>query len=116
MMMNRSMNGTRNHPVPRPYPQMSHGTLPTEKAKIERKKLLSYLSEISFALNDLTLYLDTHENEEEALQYFFELNQKRKEALKDYSRWYGPLVLDRAVPSDYWHWASQPMPWEGGAC
>lgn len=37
---------------------------------VSQKSLLKYIYEVSFAVNDITLYLDTHPEDEEALQYF----------------------------------------------
>lgn len=112
-MMNRTMMNTAVPCSRSPLPQKP--SCPG-KAKVEQKKLLQYINEVSFALNDLTLFLDTHCHDENALNYFYQLLEKRSEALKDYARWYGPLTLDSSGPSNQWEWSSQPWPWEGGAC
>ena len=107
-MMNANMSYNRSYNPSKP-------SCP-DKAKVEQKKLLRYINEISFALNDLTLFLDTHCHDENAQNYFHQLHEKRCEALKDYARWYGPLTLDTSGPSNQWEWICQPWPWEGGAC
>lgn len=87
-----------------------------------RHQLLQYISEVSFAVNDITLYLDTHPNDEQALAYFQEVQCMRNEALEEYSRLYGPLTIDTAdiSLSRSWDWVNQPWPWEpqrkGGCC
>lgn len=87
-----------------------------------RFQLLQYLSEVSFALNDITLYLDTHPDDERALAYCQETQSMRKEALNQYSKLYGPLTIDTAdiSCSRSWEWVNQPWPWEpqrkGGCC
>ncbi|MDO4323488.1 MAG: spore coat protein CotJB [Lachnospiraceae bacterium] len=81
-----------------------------------RKKLLCYIDEVSFAVYEALLYLDTHPNDPEALHYFHEHNRKRNFALKEYAKSYGPLNIG-AMDDDAsrsWEWACQPWPWEGG--
>lgn len=84
-----------------------------------RRQLLTYINEVSFGAYEALLYLDTHPSCPDGLRYFRENNEKRQFALKEYTRLYGPLNLDRVqltcdTPS--WEWVNQPWPWEGGAC
>lgn len=83
-----------------------------------RKKLLCYIDEVSFAVYEAMLFLDTHPNDENAALYFQEHNRKRNFALEQYAKAYGPLNIgamdDEASRS--WEWACQPWPWEGGNC
>lgn len=89
-------------------------TIPTG----DRRRLLSFINEISFAVYETLLYLDTHPDNQEALQYFKKHNQLRNHALKAYENSYGPLVIAVADEScsRSWEWVNQPWPWEGGAC
>ena len=36
----------------------------------DKKKLLRYIQEVAFAIDDVVLYLDTHPYDEEALKYY----------------------------------------------
>lgn len=84
-----------------------------------RCQMLNEINEISFAVNDLHLYLDTHPCDEEALARCREMLQKRIRLLKEYAQNYGPLTVDSAdLPDcDRWKWMEQPFPWEKeGAC
>lgn len=83
-----------------------------------RKRLLCFINEVSFAVDDSLLYLDTHPDCEEALCYFHKYNQLRNRALAEYEKEYGPLVIASADDScrQSWEWMSQPWPWEGGMC
>lgn len=67
-----------------------------------------------FCILDITLYLDTHPEDEEALEYFNYYNTMRNQAMKDYNDNFGPLVLENFQPENKWCWALQPWPWEGG--
>lgn len=83
-----------------------------------RESLLQKINEVSFAVDDVKLYLDTHPYDEEALAYFNEYSRQRNEALKEYARNYGPLTVDTAVYSgaDSWIWPEEPWPWQEGGC
>ena len=78
-----------------------------------REKLLLRLSSAQFAHWELHLYLDTHPNDAEALEYFHHFNKARQQALHEYAVRFGPLTLNGAQTDDTWKWATQPWPWEG---
>lgn len=85
----------------------------------DQTTLLKEISEVSFALNDLTLFLDTHPDCSDALQYFYQLAPKREQLMKQYAESYEPLTLDCAgkLPAKRsFSWLDGPAPWEGGAC
>lgn len=79
---------------------------------------LNEISAIGFAINDLTLYLDTHPDCPEGTKLFKELLQKRLELLADYAAKYQPLTQLSMVTgepeSTTYDWAEGPLPWEGG--
>lgn len=83
---------------------------------MSREDLLQHINEVSFAVYDTLLYLDTHHCDEAAMEYYREMMQKRKEAMKEYCEKYGPLTVDcdTATADGHWQWAHQPWPWEGG--
>jgi spore coat protein JB len=82
--------------------------------KMDKNGLLSKIFKVSFAINDCTLYLDTHPCDQEALCYINELIPVRCELLLKYSECFGPLTIDSVLPTKKWEWVSSPMPWEGG--
>ena len=84
--------------------QMNHG------------QLMHWINVVSFAVVDITEYLDTHPNDEEALKYFNHYAEQRREALRAYAENYGPLTIDTARPGTFWDWSDVPLPWEGGSC
>ena len=61
-----------------------------------REKLLAWIDQVSFAVVEMNLYLDTHPEDEDALAFFREKVELRKEALKQYAEQYGPLTIDTA--------------------
>ena len=84
--------------------------------QMEQMKLFQWINMVSFAVNDIVLYLDTPPMDQEARAYFNHFREVRMHALKEYESCYGPLTVDTAKPDQKWLWAMQPMPWEGGNC
>lgn len=84
--------------------------------KMERYKLFQWINMVSFAVNDIVLYLDTHPEDEKAIEYFNHFREIRMKALQEYETKFGPLTIDTAMPDNKWLWATQPFPWEGGYC
>lgn len=84
------------------------------KHNVDKTSLYNKICMVSFAINDCTLYLDTHPFDEEALIYINELIPVRRNLLEKYSQYFGPLTIDSVMPTKKWEWAEGPMPWEGG--
>ena len=85
----------------------------------DRTTLLKEIDEVSFALNDVTLYLDTHPDCADAISYFNQMAPKRQQLLKDFAANFEPLTVDciskNGGLSDHFTWLDGPAPWEGGA-
>lgn len=84
-----------------------------------KEKLLQRINEVSFAVNDILLYLDTHPCCQEALAFYQECAAERRKLMKEYAQCYGPLTVDDALETDgnTWKWMEQPFPWEQeGGC
>lgn len=74
---------------------------------------LEELQAVDFALVELTLYLDTHPNDYQAIQQFNQLAQKRKQLKKQFEAAYGPLEQFGHSYSNYpWNWDDAPWPWQ----
>ena len=82
----------------------------------EQEKLLHDIGILGFVVVELSLYLDTHPNDRNAMEYFNHYNRMSNQAKKEYSKKYGPLTIALADTADCgeWNWATLPMPWEGG--
>ena len=84
------------------------------ECKKSKEALMHTINEISFAVNDMTLYLDTHPEDKKAMEFLRCKLQERIEAMKEYARYYGPLTIDTVDEngSCFWNWVMQPWPWE----
>ena len=81
----------------------------------EKQQLLNFIDEVSFAVLDAGLYLDTHPTDVAALEYYKKYQNLRERALEEYQNNYGPLQVDGVKNSDCrWTWVDDPWPWEGG--
>lgn len=74
------------------------------------EKLLLDLMAYKFAVNDMSLFLDTHPSDEKALnlhnKYVAEYNKLKER----YENNYGPLSIETEESS--WQWVSDKWPWE----
>ena len=85
--------------------------------RLSRRELMEWINVVSFAVDDVKLFLDTHPCNAEALEYFDEFKKQRVQALREYAKSYGPLTLDTAASScDRWTWVNEPWPWQEGGC
>lgn len=82
-----------------------------------KKELMNKINEYSFAVNEITLFLDTHPYDADALAFFQKYRVLRMDAIDEYAKYYAPLLIDHA-PSEKtpWSWANEPWPWEGVEC
>lgn len=94
----------------------------------DRTTLLEELNQVSFAMNDLTLYLDTHPVDEQALDLFEQSKERRKRLMQEYEQQFEPLTVDcvcvntHSASQDFcnypgqrhFNWVDGPTPWEGG--
>ena len=79
---------------------------------------LNELQALEFVLVELGLYLDTHQDDEEAFALFQEYAALEKEGRERYEAMYGPLTqAATAKHKNYGNWLRDPWPWnfmEGG--
>ena len=77
-------------------------------------ELMRCINEVSFAVNDMQLYLDTHPHDSKALEDMRILLERRRKYLDIHARYYGPLTMDSTADgcNDSWAWILQPWPWE----
>lgn len=83
-----------------------------------RQELLEWINIVSFAVDDVKLFLDTHPCDRDALEYFEEFKRQRVQALKEYAKYYSPLTIDTAdaCSDERWTWINDPWPWQEGGC
>ena len=75
--------------------------------------LLQKVYETGFALDEATLYLDTHPEDSQAMEYYQYVKRASQSAVSAYEQTYGPLMINQ-VEANTWTWVNDPCPWEGG--
>ena len=79
----------------------------------EYYSLLEELQAIDFVLVELTLYLDTHPHDLQAIEQFNQYARIRKQVAKQYELQCGPLLQYGRSYSRYpWDWDNTPWPWQ----
>ncbi|MCX4346900.1 MAG: spore coat protein CotJB [Lachnospiraceae bacterium] len=82
--------------------------------EIRRQELVNHIGKISFSMDDLRIFLDTHPNCSEALVRFNELAKKRDEHIHKFEKLYGSMdFYNNNVCDEHWRWVDAPWPWEG---
>lgn len=84
--------------------------------KTEKEKKLFEIMALSFAINDLNLYLDLNPDKGEVFDLFKKYVKEKDHLCKEYVRIYGPIELNETNGGRY-NWLNSPWPWdnEGGA-
>ncbi|CAM4064934.1 spore coat protein CotJB [Mesobacillus thioparans] len=71
------------------------------------------LQAVDFVLVELTLYLDTHPEDYEAINQFNQFAKERRRLKKVVESMYGPLQQYGNSYSGYpWNWSDGPWPWQ----
>lgn len=80
----------------------------------QQAEMLTYIDALCFACVDLSLYLDTHPNDQQAIKTFNQYRKEKEDIVKRYENQFGPLTLDSDSLNNYpWAWNDRPWPWEG---
>ena len=80
----------------------------------QQAEMLTYIDALCFACVDLSLYLDTHPNDKQAIETFNKYRSEKETLVKRYESQFGPLTLDSESLNSYpWSWNDRPWPWEG---
>ena len=78
----------------------------------EQADMLTNIDAYSFALTDLTLYLDVYTNDKTMIDLYNRYLMQKKQIVRDYENKYGPLTLDSESLNKYpWAWDGK-LPWD----
>ena len=80
--------------------------------EMSRKEMADKIKAYKFAITDISLFLDTHPEDEKALCLHRNYCKKLKDLMDDYQKMYGPLTIE--YPCKKWRWLEEPWPWERG--
>ncbi|WP_042275524.1 spore coat protein CotJB [Faecalimicrobium dakarense] len=82
--------------------------------KESRRELILKVQELGFACLDMNLYLDTHPEDQKAVNTFNSLSKQFMQAKCAYESKYGPLTnFGHSINNcNTWQWVCQPWPWD----
>ena len=89
--------------------------LPEQKAcprDCKREEMIMKVRELDFAVEDISLYLNTHPDDRRALCLHNTYANQLRDVKDKYQKVYGPLTID--FPCNRWTWLEDPWPWERG--
>ncbi|GAA3401919.1 spore coat protein CotJB [Paenibacillus hodogayensis] len=76
-------------------------------------ELLCKLQEADFVLVELTLYLDTHPDDLQAVQQFNQMALHRQTIACEFENEFGPLLqFGHSFSRFPWDWKNSPWPWQ----
>lgn len=79
----------------------------------EYYQMLEQLQAVDFVLVELTLYLDTHPTDMDAINQFNQFSKERRQLKKAFEQQFGPLLqYGNSYTSYPWNWADSPWPWQ----
>ena len=75
-------------------------------------EMLKKINEVSFAMTDAQLFLDTHPCSGDAMRYFEKMRILRSRLMAEYAEMFTPLTVQDASEADSWSWVEGPWPWQ----
>lgn len=85
-----------------------------QQKRMNQKELYEWIMMLGFCAVDMMLYLDTHPDDEEALNYFNQCTALYNAVKQSYQEQFGQLNAFSEQERSSWDWNTAPMPWEGG--
>lgn len=79
---------------------------------MQRDELLKELMELDFIAIDMSLYLDTHNDNQKALNEYNNVIKAADVVRTKYESENGPLCSFRSMQPDGWKWVDNPWPWQ----
>jgi len=74
---------------------------------------LEEIQAVDFVLVELTLYLDTHPDDANAINQFNQYAQYKKQIEANFESKYGPLFqYGNSYSDENWGWGKGPWPWQ----
>ena len=79
----------------------------------QKEQMLYDIGIVDFVMVELALYLDTHQTDRNAMEYFNHYSRVKKQLEKEFSQKFYPLNINLAECNKEWRWGTAPLPWEG---
>lgn len=73
---------------------------------------MTQMQTLAFAIQELALYLDTHRNDQEALDLYKQYQHMYNRSQEEYVKKHGPICHNNLSHSGQYEWLNDPWPWE----
>lgn len=80
------------------------------KKMSDQEMMLRRISTLDFAIVELSLYMDTHPDDQEVNMKLNDYREKSNALKQEYQSKYGPITL-KNMEENRWGWISDPWPW-----
>lgn len=80
--------------------------------QVKNGSTLSQIQALGFAINELGLYLDTHQSDDEATALYNQYVEMYEGAVQQYRQSGGDLTQMESAQSGSYQWLNAPWPWE----
>ena len=96
------------------FPGLDLPFMGMENVKEKAVTPMTELQTLAFAIQELALYLDTHRDDQNALELYRNYQTMYHECMMRYHREYGPMNHSMSGDGNY-NWLKDPWPWEYSA-
>ncbi len=79
---------------------------------MKKNQLLRQIQEYDFAVNELTLYLDSHPTDAKAIEKHAAWAKDLDLLKLAYTKEFGPLTACDGSKHGSWNWVNDPWPWD----
>lgn len=88
-------------------------TVKAERIPNQQMQMLLQIQQLEFTAIELNLYLDTHPNDQQALNLYNSVVPQLRKCIEQYEKHFGPLFHFGMSSSQCpWQWINSPWPWE----
>lgn len=77
-----------------------------------KEALMKRLQIADFVLNEAALFLNSHPDCTEALDYYNKYLKLREETIAEYTKKYGTVTRTMLKNDDVWDWVNEDWPWK----
>lgn len=95
---------------------VNNGTNGSRVEMTNKSRIIQNVYELGFVMTEALLYLDTHPNDNEAIEYYNTMKKRYNDAVEAYESSIGPLTFNGTGANNYFDWAATPLPWEKEGC
>ena len=78
------------------------------------REAMKKVQQLAFMKTETELFLDTHPDCRQALEYYHKILGELEAAKMEYVAKYGPITADESS-TERWNWVESPWPWHNGA-